>query len=78
MNVGTGSDEDRPVSVRLDLHLGRQPISGRLRTEWGTDERFVGWLGLVDALTRLNEHREGSADAAGPKHATDAPTTERS
>lgn len=49
------SDEDRALSVRLDVHLDRRPISGRLRTDGGADERFVGWLGFVDALTRLHE-----------------------
>jgi hypothetical protein len=48
--------------VRLDLFLDRQPVSGRLRTEWGGDERFVGWLGFVDALKRLYELRRSSAE----------------
>jgi hypothetical protein len=40
------------LSVRLDVHLDRQPITGRLRTDWGNDERFVGWLGFIDTLRR--------------------------
>lgn len=47
-------DEDRALSVHLDLCLDRQPVSGRLRTQHGDDERFVGWLGFVDALQRLH------------------------
>jgi hypothetical protein len=49
------ADEDRALSVQLDLYIDSQPIHGRLRTEGGADERFVGWLGFVDALTRLHE-----------------------
>jgi hypothetical protein len=44
--------------MQLDLRLDRQPITGRLRTEWGADERFVGWLGFVEALKRLQEQRK--------------------
>lgn len=60
MDNQAGAHEDRPLSVYLDLYLDRQPISGRLRTEWGADERFVGWLGFVDALKRLQEQRKES------------------
>jgi hypothetical protein len=42
------------LSVHLDVYLDRQPISGRVRTASGVDERFVGWLGFVDALQRLH------------------------
>jgi hypothetical protein len=47
--------EDRPLSFQLDLHLDREPISGSLRCERGPAERFVGWLGFVEALRRLAE-----------------------
>jgi hypothetical protein len=55
------ADEDAVLRVRLDLHLDREPICGRLRTERGADERFVGWLGFVEALKRLQdlERRRG-------------------
>jgi hypothetical protein len=46
---------DRPLSVRLDLQLHRRPVTGRLRTESGDVEEFVGWLGFVTALRRLSE-----------------------
>jgi hypothetical protein len=49
------TDQHRVVSVRLDVCLDRQPVSGRLRTERGADEQFVGWLGFIDALKRLHE-----------------------
>jgi hypothetical protein len=49
------ADEDQVLSVTLEVSLDRQPISGRLRTERGADEHFVGWLGFVDALKRLHE-----------------------
>ena len=55
MDDHTRPDENPALSVRLDLHLDRQPISGRLRTEQGADEWFVGWVGFVDALKRLHE-----------------------
>ena len=59
------TDEGRPLSVRLDLDLDREPIGGRLRTERGADERFVGWLGFVDALRRLHELESGRQTRAG-------------
>jgi hypothetical protein len=49
------SGEEDTLSVRLDLDLAAQPISGRLRTDGGAEERFVGWLGFVDALKRLHQ-----------------------
>jgi hypothetical protein len=55
MDDETGADQDHPLRVQLDLDLDRQPVSGRLRTQWGADERFEGWLGFVDALKRLQE-----------------------
>jgi hypothetical protein len=56
--------QDRALSVRLDVHLDREPISGRLRAEGGADEVFVGWLGFVDALRRLHDgqHRPERRD----------------
>jgi hypothetical protein len=64
--------DDRPVfeeanvlRLQLELHLDREPISGRLRTQWGAEERFVGWLGFVDALRRLQQQDEGAADPTG-------------
>jgi hypothetical protein len=63
MHEQVGSDEDRVVSVRLDVWLDRQPISGRLRTQRGADEQFVGWLGFLDALKRLHELEDRSANA---------------
>jgi hypothetical protein len=47
------ADKDRPLRVQLELHMEREPITGRLRPERGGDEEFVGWLGFVDALKRL-------------------------
>ena len=55
MDQQFGTDGDRVLRLRLDVCLDRQPISGRLRTERGADEQFVGWLGFVDALKRLHE-----------------------
>jgi hypothetical protein len=67
MHEQIGSDEDRVVSVRLDVWLDRQPVSGRLRTERGADEQFVGWLGFVAALKRLHELGDQSANAEQPR-----------
>jgi hypothetical protein len=55
MDDQAGTNKERVLRAQLDLHLDRQPISGRLRTEWGADERFEGWLGFIDALRRLQE-----------------------
>jgi hypothetical protein len=38
------------LSLQLDVHLDRQPVTGRLRTAHGADVRFVGWFGFVEAL----------------------------
>ena len=46
------------LRVQLELALDRQPIRGCLRPERGAEEPFVGWLGFVDALKRLNERKE--------------------
>lgn len=57
---------DRALTVRLELRLDRVPICGRLRSDAGAEERFVGWLGFVDALKRVHalEGREGPAGGA--------------
>jgi hypothetical protein len=47
--------DDRPLSLRLDLRLDQRPVTGRLRTDQGAVEQFVGWLGFVEALRRLSE-----------------------
>ena len=52
------TDRSRPLSVQLEVNLDRQPISGCLRPKRGAEEQFVGWLGFVDALKRLNEQEE--------------------
>jgi hypothetical protein len=57
MDDETGAGPDRPLRVQLELYLDRRPIHGRLRTERRTVERFVGWLGFVDALKRVHETR---------------------
>jgi hypothetical protein len=49
--------EDRALSVRLDVHLDREPICGRLSADGGVDEPFVGWLGFADALRRVREQQ---------------------
>ena len=54
--------DDAPLRVQLDLHLEREPISGRLRGERGADEAFVGWLGFVEALRRLSEAQTQRSD----------------
>jgi hypothetical protein len=46
---------DRALTLQLELHLDREPVSGWLRTEGGAEEEFVGWLGFLDKLKRLND-----------------------
>ena len=78
MDDQAGNDKDRTLSVHLDLNLNREPISGRLRTEWGADERFVGWLGFVEALKRLQEQQAPSRDwAAGRRTPGELANTDR-
>jgi hypothetical protein len=51
-------DQECRLSVHLELCMDRRPISGRLRTDYGADEWFVGWLGFVEALKALHEIEE--------------------
>ena len=55
MNENRRSDVDRVLRVQLELHVDREPISGRLVPEKGPEEAFVGWLGFVDALKRMHD-----------------------
>jgi hypothetical protein len=59
------ADEEGVLRVQLELHLNRQPISGRLRSGRGAEEPFVGWLGFIDALKRLQEQGDAWADPRG-------------
>jgi hypothetical protein len=65
MNDQAGPHEEVVLKMQLELRIDRQPISGRLRTERGADEEFVGWLGFVDALKRLQERDVASAGPGG-------------
>lgn len=65
MNDQPAFEEANVLRLQLELHLDREPISGRLRTRWGAEEQFVGWLGFVDALRRLQQQDEGAADPTG-------------
>ena len=61
MSDNARTDEDRVLRMRLELWLDRRPISGRLHSERGANECFVGWLGFLEALQRLQEHAPGGA-----------------
>jgi hypothetical protein len=50
-------DNPGPLRVRLELDLDHEPVRGLLRPERGPDQAFVGWLGFVDALKRLQDDR---------------------
>jgi hypothetical protein len=68
VNDQNSSEDGNVLRLQLELHLDREPISGRLRTRWGAEEQFVGWLGFVDALRRLQQPGEGAADPTeGPE-----------
>ncbi|HKA04665.1 MAG TPA: hypothetical protein VKD67_10055, partial [Acidimicrobiales bacterium] len=58
-------DDEDALSVQFDVHLDRQPITGRLRTAFGAEERFVGWLGFVEALKKV-----AATSARGPRPQT--------
>ena len=64
MDDQAGPDEAHVLQLQLELNLNREPITGRLRTRWGAEQRFVGWLGFIDALKRLQQQDEGSTDPA--------------
>ncbi len=55
-------EEANVLRLQLELHLDREPISGRLRTRWGAEEPFVGWLGFLDALRRLQQQDDDAAE----------------
>jgi hypothetical protein len=57
------SDEANVLRLQLELNLDVEPISGRLRTQGGAEEPFVGWLGFVDALRRLQHEDESAGDS---------------
>jgi hypothetical protein len=64
MDDQAGPEETDVLRLQLELDLSREPIRGRLRTQRGATERFVGWLGFIDALKRLQQQDERSADPA--------------
>lgn len=69
------SHRRRRLRVQLELDLDHEPISGCLRSAQGTEERFVGWLGFVDALKKLQDQGEGATDpAGGPPDSRPAPS----
>jgi hypothetical protein len=74
VNMIHRSEEDYALSVRLDVYLDRQPVTGRLRAQRGAEEQFVGWLGFVDALKRLHDIgvAAGSMIHAHPNRREDA------
>jgi hypothetical protein len=57
---------DRSLRLKLEVQLGREPITGRLRSERGVEEPFVGWLGFAEALKRLDD----AAATEGEEHRT--------
>jgi hypothetical protein len=65
MDEPAHDDDEVALSVQLDVHLDRQPITGRLRTALGAEERFVGWLGFVEALKTV-----AAMPARGPRPPT--------
>ena len=58
-------DEQSALRVQLELHLDHQPISGRLRTERGAEEQFVGWLGFAGAVEQLRQRQARSVEQPG-------------
>jgi hypothetical protein len=57
------SDRGRALNLQLELHLDHEPVSGWLRTEQGAEEPFVGWLGFLEKLKRLDD-AEASKEAS--------------
>lgn len=70
MDDHAAPDEEVVLQMQLELRIDREPIVGRLRAEGGTDEEFVGWLGFLDALKRLEERGRATG---GPSAAPPAP-----
>jgi hypothetical protein len=59
------TDGEEALRLQLSVHLDRKPISGKLRDDGGTEERFVGWLGFVGALEKLYRLHQSAQRAAG-------------
>jgi len=81
MGDQTSIDAEGALRVQLDVDLDGQPVSGRLRTERGAEERFVGWLDFVGALERLHQLERQSPGLAGDQaggRVMRQPQTERS
>jgi hypothetical protein len=66
--VDHSTADGRTLRLRLDVQLDCEPICGRLYTDEGEEEQFVGWLGFVDALRNMQELREhdDTNEEAGP------------
>jgi hypothetical protein len=58
MNEPAIDNDSATLSMRPEQNLARQPITARLRTHRGEDERFEDWLGFVGALARLQPNRK--------------------
>jgi hypothetical protein len=67
MDDNDRTGEDRALHVQLELHLDRQPVTGRLRPERGAAEPFVGWLGFVETLKRLNDAATAEERSGEPR-----------
>lgn len=74
MDDQAGPGDEAVLHVQLELGLDRQPIRGQLRTERGTDEQFVGWIGFVDALKRLQERGDATPSRLRSLRPSGSPT----
>jgi hypothetical protein len=72
------SVEDRRISLRLDLTLAGEQLSGRVVDAAGTRRDFTGWMGLIagiDALTGAGG--KTAASSRQPPQDSLAPDTDR-
>ena len=44
---------DPTISLHLEISVDREPIEGVLRDNAGREERFTGWLALMERLEAL-------------------------
>lgn len=72
-NIRRMTDVEHEFVIELDA--GLDPLSGRVRSQIGTHQSFVGWLGLAGALVRAVED-DSSRNTAPMRSADDGDQVE--
>ena len=57
--MSTDRRPDPMILLGLEIDPHREPIEGVVRDERGTEQRFTGWLALMQRLASLRAGRGG-------------------